>query len=156
MVCTAESKFQSCFFIVCTFFFRQQYAWVADGVKVSQNKYPATLCRASHLTSFGAGFFHTPNTIDFEFVFANPSFNDNMTIYMTVIVCVSLWILLMVWSTWQDWKDRQKLRSLPMPDNESTNGFLYEILTFTGHWDGSSCDSAVYFELTGDESTTGV
>ena len=116
---------------------------MAGGVKVSQNKYPATLCRASHLTSFGAGFFHTPNTIDFEFVFANPSFNDNMTIYMTVIVCLSLWILLMVWSAWQDWKDRQKLRSLPMPDNEATNGFFRRAL----EWDIGAANTSSPFLL---------
>ena len=93
--------------------------------------------------------------IDFEFVFANASFTDNLTIYMTIIVCLILYLILTLWSLWQDRKDRQKLRSLPLPDNDVKNRYLYEILTFTGHWDGSSCDSGVYFELTGDQTTSG-
>ena len=44
---------------------------------------------------------------------------------------------------------------MALPDNTEKDKYLYEILTFTGHWEGSSCDSAVYFELTGDRGSTG-
>ena len=42
-----------------------------------------------------------------------------------------------------------------MPDNNNEEDkYLYEILTFTGNWQGSSCDSAVSFILTGEYEQT--
>ena len=42
-----------------------------------------------------------------------------------------------------------------MPDNKNKDDhYLYEILTFTGNWAGSSCDSGVSFILTGDYEQT--
>ena len=140
----------------CYYFSRKQYSWVADGVKVSKNDYGSSLCRASHLTSFAAGFFPTPNTIDFEFVFAEAAFTDNLTIYLTIIISLLLYLLLTIWSYLSDKEDRKRLRSLALPDNNSNHHYIYEILTFTGHWEGSSCDSAIYFEITGDNSSTGL
>jgi hypothetical protein len=123
---------------------------------VTKNEYGNTKCRASHLTSFGAGFFLTPNTIDFDFVFASASFTDNMTIYITVIIALILFLILAIWSTFNDIQDKEQLRCLPLPDNKREHKYLYEILTLTGHWDGSSCDSGVYFDLTGECGHTGL
>ena len=108
------------------------------------------------MTSFGSGFFFTPNTIDFEFVFAAASFEDNLTIYLTIIIALLLWLLLSAYAFITDRKDKEKLRSLPLPDNRPQDKYLYEILTFTGHWDGSSCDSGVYFVLNGEEGDSGM
>ena len=47
----------------CYYFNRKQRSWVADGTVVDYNLYGTTHCRTSHLTSFGAGFFYTPNTV---------------------------------------------------------------------------------------------
>ena len=74
---------------------------------------------------------------------------------MTIIICLLLYLLISIWARFADLKDRLKLRSLALPDNTEKDKYLYEILTFTGHWEGSSCDSAVYFELTGDRGSTG-
>ena len=42
-----------------------------------------------------------------------------------------------------------------MPDNNNKEDhYLYEILTFTGNWAGSSCDSGVSFILTGELEQT--
>ena len=139
----------------CYYFNKKQYAWVADGVKVTKNEYGSTLCRGSHLTSFAAGFFVKPNTIDFDFVFAKISFTDNLSIYMTIIICLLLYIMLSIWAWFADKKDKERLISLGLPDNDEKHKYLYEILTFTGHWEGSSCDSGIFFELTGDHGSTG-
>ena len=48
-----------------------------------------------------------------------------------------------------------KIITHPLPDNDNEEDhYLYEILTFTGHWAGSSCDSGVYFILTGENEQT--
>lgn len=122
---------------------------------MTHNEYSDTLCRASHLTSFASGFFLTPNSIDFDLVFADASFTDNMTIYFTVIITLLLYILLSIWARYADLQDSKRLVSFAMPDNNLMHNYLYEILTFTGHWEGSTCDSAIYFELTGDNGTSG-
>ena len=46
--------------------------------------------------------------------------------------------------------------SRALVDNHRKDTYLYEILTFTGQWKGSTCDSKVYFSITGDEDSTEV
>lgn len=41
-------------------------------------------------------------------------------------------------------------------DNVKKDAYLYEIVTLTGQWKGSTCDSKVHFILTGDDDSTGV
>ena len=60
--------------------------------------YRTTVCRSSHLTSFGGGFLVTPNTIDFQYVFAAASFQNNLTIYLTIIITLTLWVLILIWA----------------------------------------------------------
>ena len=52
--------------------------------------------------------------------------------------------------------DEKSLISRPLVDNKEKDSYLYEILTFTGHWKESSCNSKVYFTITGDEDSTEV
>ena len=55
-----------------------------------------TAFESNHLTSFATGFRPQTNTIDFQFVFAFPSFEDNMTIFVrrsfTLVGLFSLFI----------------------------------------------------------------
>ena len=44
--------------------------------------------------------------VDFKFIFAKASFKDNITIYMTVIVTMILYLTLLTWSLMQDIKDK--------------------------------------------------
>jgi hypothetical protein len=44
------------------------------------------------------GVFVLPNTIDFNYVFATASFADNLTIYFTVIFCLVLYFLMLLWA----------------------------------------------------------
>lgn len=47
--------------------------------------------------------------IDFDYVFDNADFEDNLTIYLTVIVSFVLYLLLMIWARRQDKKDLEKV-----------------------------------------------
>ena len=69
-----------------------------------------TGCGTDHLTSFGSGWFPEVNTIDFEFVFAHASFEDNMTIYMCLILTFFFYILAMIWAIWKDCKDVKQVQ----------------------------------------------
>ena len=108
------------------------------------------------MTSFGSGFFVTPNTIDFSYVFAHAGFADNVTIYMTIMVTLTLYALLMVWARREDRKDLMKLGSTPLPDNEPAAKYLYEIVVYTGDKDGAGTDSKVQFVSSGEDEETGV
>ena len=82
----------------CYFFGTHLGGWHAKGVKTVNTTYSSTFCRTSHLTSFATGFFTLPNTIDFEYIFARTSFEDNLTIYMAVIFSAVFLSVLMVWA----------------------------------------------------------
>ena len=138
----------------CYFYSRSAKAWIADNTQVHNTTYSGTVCRTSHLTSFGSGFFIVPNKVDFKYIFAKASFKDNLTIYLTVIVTMILYLSLLTWSLHQDMKDKKKLITRALPDNNEDDYYLYEILTFTGNWAGSSCDSGVSFVLTGEYEQT--
>jgi hypothetical protein len=63
----------------------------------------------THLTTFGAGFFVKPNLVDFSYVFAHAGFADNLTIYLTLIFTISVYIVLVVWARSKDKKDKEKV-----------------------------------------------
>ena len=92
-----------------------------------------------------------PTTIDFKFIFAEASFGDNMTIYMTIIVTLALYLILMIWSKYNDIMDEKQLVSRPLVDNDPQDSYLYEILAFTGQWRESSCNSKVEIVLGGKD-----
>lgn len=64
---------------------------------------------AYHLTSFGGGFFVKPNMVDFAYVFANAGFQDNITIYLTLIITVAFYIVVVLWARSKDKKDKEKV-----------------------------------------------
>lgn len=68
-----------------------------------------TKIKSNHLTSFGTGMFVPPNTIDFSYVFTNLGFTDNLTIYLTLIISLTLFIVMMVWARIKDRQDVQKV-----------------------------------------------
>ena len=137
-----------------TFVAIQSKAWIADGMSVDSSTYGQTICRSSHLTGFGGGFHVEPTTIDFNFVFAKASFADNMTIYMTIIVTLALYLILMIWSKYNDIVDEKHLVSRPLVDNDPKDNYLYEILAFTGQWREASCNSKIEIIVTGEDDQT--
>lgn len=140
----------------CYFFDYQFMNWTGKGCYVQKADRSKTYCKCNHLTSFGSGFFVTPNTIDFSYVFVNAAFIDNVTIYMAVIVSFLFFALLLMWARWRDKLDLKKLGASPLPDNEPTDKYLYEIIVYTGEKEGSGTDSTVNFILSGDDDETNV
>lgn len=140
----------------CYFFDYSRKIWSGDGCYVKTANKDLTYCKCNHLTSFGSGFFVMPNTVDFSYVFANAGFADNVTIYMTIILSLSLYIFLTIWARVQDRRDLEKLGATPLPDNDPHDKYLYEIAVHTGDKDGASTDSKVCFILSGDDDETDV
>lgn len=102
-----------------------------------------TQCTSSHLTQIAGGFIALPSGINFNDVFAHASFLDNITIYMTVIVMSTLYIILFIWTNHQDKKDKLKNAIKILPDNEPDDIYFYEILFYTGARPFSETDSNV-------------
>ena len=76
-------------------------------------------CQSSHLTTFTSAFVVEPNVIDWDFVFNNLDFYKNMTIYITEIIIVVLYIAVAIWARREDKKDVAKVNRLNIIiDNE--------------------------------------
>ena len=106
-------------------------------------------CLSNHLTQFASGLIVVPNEIDFDSVFANASFENNLSIYLTVIFVCLLYIVLSIITNYKDKKDKLKLNiniSLADPDDN----YYYEIIFFTSNKFGSSTKSNIRFKLYGD------
>lgn len=71
-----------------------------------------SVCGSDHLTSFATGFVPEVNTIDFDFVFAHASFEDNLTIYFCLIICFTIYIIGMIWAIVMDFSDKKKVIEL--------------------------------------------
>jgi polycystin 1L2 len=69
-----------------------------------------TQCYSTHLTTFAGGFLVLPAPINWNYVFANADFNQNKTIYLTVICVSIIYILLMIYARYKDKKDIEKVR----------------------------------------------
>lgn len=78
-------------------------------LQVTETTHTITRCETDHLTSFGSGMFVMPNTIDFSYVFANMGFSDNLTIYLTLIISLSVFFILIIWARLKDRKDVEKV-----------------------------------------------
>ena len=71
-------------------------------------------CQSNHLTPFGAGLVTAPNTIDFDYVFANASFANNLAIYVSLMLIYLVFIILLLWSRYMD-------RQVWLPDDRSVS-----------------------------------
>ena len=69
----------------------------------------ATQCLAEHLTSFASSFAYLPAAIDWKRAFAHADFVSNPTIYLTVIVVLLFYTVLMIYSRFFDRKDLQRV-----------------------------------------------
>ena len=106
--------------------------------------------------SFASGFFPIPNTIDFQFVFAAASFEDNLTIYMCLIITFTIFFILLIWAIITDMRDIRQLVVPFMFDNKKDDYYLYELLVETGPLNSHSTTSNISFILSGEEATTEV
>ena len=140
----------------CYFLDEKYEIWTGKGLKVESTTYEETTCLTPHLTLFGGGFFTQPNAIDFEYVMAEADFNDNVTIYTTIIVCLILMVMMLIWARWQDWKDIKRLASIPLPDNDPLDTYVYQLTVFTGNRSQATCRSKIQFILNGDNDESDI
>ena len=161
------------------YYLGKEDVWRADGMGVINVTSDLSACHTNHLTSFATGFFPEVNTIDFDFVFAHASFEDNLTIYLCMIIVFILFLIAMIWAIWRDIKDKRNVKPpikfvlstfflsdkiifffqivAPfMKDNDKKDTYFYEILVETGPLESHSTTSKVEFILTGDDDETDV
>ncbi|CAF1035223.1 unnamed protein product [Adineta ricciae] len=131
--------------------------WQSEGVLVGPlTNHQQTQCLSTHLTTFAGGFLVLPAPINWNYVFSNADFTRNKTIYITLICVSILYLLLLVYARYKDKKDLEKLGVTPLPDNQPSDQFFYQILIFTGHRTYSGTNSKVHFILAGDDDETQV
>ena len=129
----------------------------SDGLKVgSLTNHNQTECFTNHLTSFAGGFIVLPSPINWNYVFTNLDFTRNKTIYITVIIALLLYTILMIYSRRQDRFDLEKLGVIPLADNQGGDHYFYQILIFTGQRINAGTESKVYLILSGDRNQTTV
>jgi hypothetical protein len=151
-----ESNFYIRFYAAgCYYLDTRTGLWSSDGVDVlEETNSTLAVCTSTHLTDFAGGFIILPPAIDFAYAFANSSFDKNMTIYLTIIIVTSLYILLFVWCLWQDKRDTKKSMIHILEDNDPFDLYFYEMIVYTGSRKDSGTESKVYFNLIGSLSET--
>ncbi|XP_071105701.1 polycystin-1-like [Haliotis cracherodii] len=141
----------------CYFFDETTKQWSSDGCYVGdETNYNETVCYCNHLTTFGGGWAVAPNTIDWNFVFANADFYKNPTIYITEMVICVLYLLAVVWARRKDRKDLERLGLTPLKDNDSRDKYYYEVIVVTGMRRNAGTDSKVFLILSGENDETDV
>ncbi|CAF3684254.1 unnamed protein product [Adineta steineri] len=131
--------------------------WKSDGLLVGPltNHYE-TQCFSTHLTTFASGFRILPESVNWNYVFANADFMKNKTIYLIIICVCVIYIILILFSRYKDKKDIEKLGVTPLPDNHKADEYFYQIIVFTGQRKYAGTKSKVHFVLCGDSDTTPV
>ena len=54
-------------------------------------------------------------------LFVIPGFTDSLSIYLTLIISLAIYIILMIWARWKDKKDLQQIGATPLPDNHPSH-----------------------------------
>jgi hypothetical protein len=143
--------YQTC----CLFFVPNTLDWLWKGVTVlKDSNLTHTHCQTNHLTDFAGGYVALPATINFGTVFANASFLQNPTIYVTVIVIISSYIILCLFVLYLDKLDACKTNLYVMADNGMSDLYFYEVVVFTGNRKDAGTNSNVSFDLCGEINDT--
>ncbi|RNA05799.1 polycystic kidney disease 1-like 2 [Brachionus plicatilis] len=131
------------------YYLEQSGEWSSNGMDVAGPNFEYTDCYSSHLTVFAGGFIVLPSEIDFESVFANSSFEKNITIYITVIVLAVLYIIAAIICIYVDRKDSDEVVVNYVGDSSKNPEYFYEVLIFTGCRKNAGTDSKVFINLYG-------
>ena len=84
--------------------------WQSDGLTVGPlTHHHQTQCFSTHLTTFAGGFLVLPAPVNWKYVFANADFAKNKTIYITLMIALVLYVVLMIFARFKDRKDVQKV-----------------------------------------------
>jgi len=120
--------------------------WSSYGLEViNDTSLSYTHCTSNHLTTFASGLEIFPSIINFNYVFANSSFEQNKTIYLTVIILLALYIIFLVWGRCIDRQDLLKIGVTSLIDNNPTHEYFYEIIVLTGNRLNAGTDSKVFY-----------
>ncbi len=128
--------------------------WLSSDFSIlSDSTLSATHCQTFVLPRFASqvagGIIPLPSAIDFAYVFANADFVRNLTIYLTIIIITSAYILLFIWCRYADRRDEAKSAIHLMRDNNTDNLYFYEVVIHTGTRRDAETDSKVSMNLVG-------
>jgi hypothetical protein len=112
-----------------------------------------TYCQTNHLTEFTSGANQVIPTLNFDYIWANASFLQNLTIYLTAIIMTSIYIILMIITRQLDKIDEKKLGLCRLPSYWHCN-YLYEVIVYTGMRPESATDSNVCIIIGGEKEKT--
>jgi hypothetical protein len=135
----------------CYFLDKRTAAWSTYEVRVQPDTNTThTHCVTSHLTDFAGADIEgslivLPAPIDFNYVFAHASFAKNMTIYLTVIITASIYIILAVICLWLDKRDELKTKIHLLEGNNPFDFYFYEMIVMTGNRKYAGTESTVTF-----------
>ena len=139
------------------YYLDSQNNYRSDGLVVgSMTNHYQTECYSSHLTTFAGGFIVLPPPINWSYVFANLDFMRNKTVYLTVIIISSVYIILMIYARRKDKQDLEKLGVTALADNRAGDHYFYQILVFTGQRTNAGTGSKVFLILSGENNETSV
>ena len=94
----------------CYFFNESSEEWEGGGLEVDAGGDNIwTSCSTLHLSSFGTGFFPTINKVNFEFISSDFDLEDNVTIFMVLLVSVVMFFITLIWATMRDKKDIEEV-----------------------------------------------
>uniref|UniRef100_A0A915JXV8 Uncharacterized protein n=1 Tax=Romanomermis culicivorax TaxID=13658 RepID=A0A915JXV8_ROMCU len=141
----------------CLFYAKNDRHWEPPGCHVVglSTADQSLSCSCYHLTVFGGGFFVPPNNVDFAFVFTHADFDQNITIYATIIIILLTYATLFIYCRVKDRKDITKLACVPLPENDISDRYIYEVVTSTGLMKGAATDSKVSFITSGSSGSSG-
>lgn len=124
----------------CYYIEKSTGKWSSIGTEViDDTSILFTHCKSSHLTTFAAGLDILPSKINISYNL----FNQNKTIYLTVIILLSLYILFIIWGRFMDRRDCLKIGVTPLVDNKINDNYYYEIIVLTGNRMHAGTDSKV-------------
>ena len=125
------------------FFDVETEQWEGIGIAVQNTTKLITAAQTNHLTSFATGFFPTPNKIDFDFIFAKTSIQDNLTIFLLLIISFMFYLILMIWAVKKDIQDAKAVRCSSSIDDIH---FHLRLSYFVGRWHETSAFNFLVFE----------
>ena len=129
------------YFLGCYYLDKNTATWLSNGLTVlNDTNSTHTHCLSTHLTDFAGSALESvqsllvlPEPIDFDYVFRNSGFLENKTIYITIIICGSVYIFLLIWCLYMDNIDRDKANIYLLIDNSKLDLYYYEMIVFTGN-----------------------
>jgi hypothetical protein len=132
----------------CYFLNRSSYNWSSEGVQLlADSNMTHSHCLTEHLTDFTSGLQVLKINIDFNYVFLHGSFAENPTIYLTIIIVTSIYILMFIWCLIMDKKDKTRSNIYVLKDNGPYDSYFYELVFFTGNRTNAGTQSNVIFFL---------